>query len=569
MALALSILLTGQPDAPHPVITWEPEKPAWGDTLTVTYHHDAPTAVFRGSMPLMVSIDYKNPPKILNRTQDSSTVRFVIPDSVFYVRLVVFSLEDWEPPRLGGTVIEVAVPEGWFSPEYSLEELRYRWYGFTFNRITRETLARELDSLRGTPPSALASYLTAYGYLLLGESDSAWATLAGMRAKYPQDPSYSRALMEFTYAVEDETLNLDPARIDTLWRWTDERITKGETDRGVLDWASIRWNEGNTKLSVKERERVLLQASRNEPLHYWHRMFLADHYLNAACDTAKAEKEYSAVIDLILSGQPQKAGYEPYGAAAFSRYLPLALLARAGIRSSDGRYEAALGDLSLLLYLQVDQEIERQALFEMGKAWQAFGRYRKAEEAYVKALKLGYTQAEPALKGIYALLHGSRGYENWLSTELVPKADEHYASTYDFGFTDLEGRPGRWSDLKGKIIVVNIWGLGCSPCLVEIPILNKLVACYQDEDVEFVAFNGDAASVIKGYLSGHPFDYRVLRPDLPDYSYALAANPYSKPWHIVVDPQGRVRFVKRRAFLDESELDGIKLVINQLLRERE
>lgn len=40
--------------------------------------------------------------------------------------------------------------------------------------------------------------------------------------------------------------------------------------------------------------------------------------------------------------------------------------------------------------------------------------------------------------------------------------------------TDIDGKPGRLSDLRGKVVVLNFWATWCPPCVEETPSLNKL-----------------------------------------------------------------------------------------------
>src|SRR2546421_10928669 len=39
---------------------------------------------------------------------------------------------------------------------------------------------------------------------------------------------------------------------------------------------------------------------------------------------------------------------------------------------------------------------------------------------------------------------------------------------------NLSGKPGRLSDLRGKVVVLNFWATWCPPCVEETPSLNKL-----------------------------------------------------------------------------------------------
>jgi peroxiredoxin len=40
--------------------------------------------------------------------------------------------------------------------------------------------------------------------------------------------------------------------------------------------------------------------------------------------------------------------------------------------------------------------------------------------------------------------------------------------------TDIAGKPGRLTDLRGKVVVLNFWATWCPPCVEETPSLNKL-----------------------------------------------------------------------------------------------
>ena len=63
----------------------------------------------------------------------------------------------------------------------------------------------------------------------------------------------------------------------------------------------------------------------------------------------------------------------------------------------------------------------------------------------------------------------------------------------------LNGRPLSTADFAGKIVVVNLWGPWCAPCLAEAPELNEVATQYADKGVQFVGVltrSKDPASAI-------------------------------------------------------------------------
>jgi len=58
-------------------------------------------------------------------------------------------------------------------------------------------------------------------------------------------------------------------------------------------------------------------------------------------------------------------------------------------------------------------------------------------------------------------------------------------------FLDAKGERLRIADLKGKVVVLNLWATWCPPCQMEMPTLAKLAAHYEGKPVEVVAVSID------------------------------------------------------------------------------
>ena len=81
--------------------------------------------------------------------------------------------------------------------------------------------------------------------------------------------------------------------------------------------------------------------------------------------------------------------------------------------------------------------------------------------------------------------------------EVVPSFSTVYAPatearpSLDYAFYDDAGKPVKIVDLKGKVVVMNLWATWCGPCVVEMPTLAKLQAEYAGKGVEVVAISID------------------------------------------------------------------------------
>jgi thiol-disulfide isomerase/thioredoxin len=61
----------------------------------------------------------------------------------------------------------------------------------------------------------------------------------------------------------------------------------------------------------------------------------------------------------------------------------------------------------------------------------------------------------------------------------------------DYAFRGPDGQPMTLADLKGKVVVMNLWATWCAPCKVEMPTLAKLQASYAGQPVEVVTISVD------------------------------------------------------------------------------
>lgn len=84
-----------------------------------------------------------------------------------------------------------------------------------------------------------------------------------------------------------------------------------------------------------------------------------------------------------------------------------------------------------------------------------------------------------------------------------------------FRTTDYSGRIFDSEQLKGKVLVLNFWFVGCGPCEMEMASLNLLYSkCRYDTTVVFLSFVRSRREVVDQFLIKSPFSYPIATLDV-------------------------------------------------------
>ena len=125
--------------------------------------------------------------------------------------------------------------------------------------------------------------------------------------------------------------------------------------------------------------------------------------------------------------------------------------------------------------------------------------------------------------------------------------------------TRLDGSTIDLTALRGKPVVLNWWHTACSPCIAEIPELNKLVEKYEGRDVEFLAIANNEIADLPPFLKRHPFAYDIALGD--EEAMRILGQIY--PRHVIIDGDGKVVLDLNGG--SSGVVDQINAVISSLL----
>ncbi len=203
----------------------------------------------------------------------------------------------------------------------------------------------------------------------------------------------------------------------------------------------------------------------------------------------EAEAAYREVFDLAItrgffkSAEPAARAYlSHHGGAPQSQALAamISLIAQA----DRGEYDQSLADLEAFLksraaaQIPEEQRLPPQLLFAVGEAYlqRLFqgGRYDIARKVCRLAIE---NRSHPAIKAHFE--------DRQARLDMIGKPAPGIDGS------DVDGRPVRLADLKGKVVLVDFWATWCPPCVASFPALRQLSHDFGDRGFAILGVNLD------------------------------------------------------------------------------
>lgn len=135
----------------------------------------------------------------------------------------------------------------------------------------------------------------------------------------------------------------------------------------------------------------------------------------------------------------------------------------------------------------------------------------------------------------------------------------------DFALTTLDGESAQLSELRGQVVLVNLWASWCGPCRAEMPAMQRLYERYQDRGFEILAVNAtnqDSLQAASDFAAENGLSFPILL-DL-DGTVSAEYNLRALPSSFFVGPDGVIRNVVVGGPMAEAFLS---IQVEQLLAE--
>jgi cytochrome c biogenesis protein CcmG/thiol:disulfide interchange protein DsbE len=95
---------------------------------------------------------------------------------------------------------------------------------------------------------------------------------------------------------------------------------------------------------------------------------------------------------------------------------------------------------------------------------------------------------------------------------LIPAPQKGFLAP-DFTLETMNGEKVTLSDLRGQVVIVNLWASWCGPCRLEMPAFKKIYEEYKERGLVILAVNStsqDTPSAVKAFVAKYQLPFTIL-----------------------------------------------------------
>jgi thiol-disulfide isomerase/thioredoxin len=128
----------------------------------------------------------------------------------------------------------------------------------------------------------------------------------------------------------------------------------------------------------------------------------------------------------------------------------------------------------------------------------------------------------------------------------------------EIALPDLDGKPRRLDEFRGRPVLVNFWASWCGPCIEEMPLLDGFAVDQAGNGTQVLGIALDDLDPVRAFLAQIPVRYPNLieAAGRTDSSVKLGNTRSVLPFSALIDADGRILRLKIGQFRDADELNA-------------
>lgn len=431
-----------------------------------------------------------------------------------------------------------------YPENHSLYVQRWRRLNYLNKDSARTIILAEMQDLKQIQKkNETTLFAFCIGNAILGDFDQARTFLLDLIRQHPE----SHLLVQGQYMYE-------------YWLYS-HSVTDSIYEDAILSFARKYPENEIAKQKIRSFSRLKESETIKEIAKIWMNKDPEDaympYYYAQAIDDAQAKIYYlNKALNILFDQKLSVKNYYDWSNWIY-RLLPQIIEEL----NKSGAYVHAL---SLIEMFETHSDKENAALYRMkGVSTQLLNNHEEAFKWYSISADLGDKVSYDSAKSVFEQMNLDKvdfeEYSNRFLSELFYAEEVKEAPQYEV--EDMYGNTYTSEDLKGKVIVLNFWFIGCAPCIREMPGLNEMVKEYEGKEVVFIAFANDSKESLEKFLKKRAFNYHVI-PSARTVAQSYNVNSY--PTHVIIDKKGNVRATLTGGSVDRHK--DLIPYINRVLR---
>ena len=150
----------------------------------------------------------------------------------------------------------------------------------------------------------------------------------------------------------------------------------------------------------------------------------------------------------------------------------------------------------------------------------------------------------------------------WLNPERQAGPAEPTAADalYATNLPDLQNKPQKLDQWRGKVLVVNFWATWCEPCRKEIPLFVQMQEKHGAKGLQFVGISIDQADKTSEFAANFKINYPNLIGTFDTVEVSRLAGNKRRvlPYTIILDRKGQISATEMGGITQEK-LDALLL----------